>query len=190
MSFASQSLHRAGTLVVLVILLSILAAVLFGSFSLMLPRHQWTVWRVPILIAAGGAVALVIVCASYSSMRPRIMDGLAVVLGLASAIPGIGITLLIVYGLGLHIAEHKGSWESLMYQLTDARSLWQIAEFAIIPAVPGVGGLWIARRRLREMGPVSLAGMAARFSTLGLGLTTMIAVAVTVGALCRRVMWP
>jgi hypothetical protein len=190
MSFAAQALTRAGKLAFPVILLSILVAILFGSFSLILPIHRWTVWRVPILIAAGGAVAIMIACASSSFMRPWVMDGLAAVLSLTSAIPGIGITLLIAYGLSLRVAEHKGSGESLMYQMTDPMMLGYLLYFAIIPAVPGVVGLWIARRRLPEVGRVSLAGMAARFSKLGLGLSAMICAAVAVAALCRRVMWP
>ena len=190
MSFDSQALTRAGKLVFPAILLSILVAILFGSFSLILPRHQWTVWRVPILIAAVEAVALMIAWPSYSTMRPRVMDGLAAVLGLASAIPAIAITLLFVYGIGLRIAENEGSRESLMYQMTDPMMLWQFLYFAIIPAVPGALGLWIAQRRLREVGRVSVAGMAARFSKLGLGLSAMLGVVVAVAALCRRVMWP
>ena len=99
---------------------------------------------------------------------------LAAVLSLGSVIPGIGVTLLIAYGLSLHIAEHQGSGESLMYQMTDPIVLWELLYFAIIPAVPGLVGLWIARRRFRDAGRVSLAGMAARFSGLGLGLSVMI----------------
>ena len=60
MSYAAHTLTRAGKLAFPVILLSILVAILFGSFSLILPIHRWAVWRVPILIAAGGAVALMI----------------------------------------------------------------------------------------------------------------------------------
>jgi hypothetical protein len=190
MSFDAQILTRAGKLVFSAILPSILVAILFVSFSLILPGHQWTPWRVPILIAAGGAVALMIAWASYSTMRPWVMDGLAAVLSLSSAIPGIGITLLLAYGVGLHIAENKGSAESLMYQMTDPRTLWLLLYFAIIPTVPGAIGVWIARRRLREVGRVSLAGMATRFSKLGLGLSAMIVAVAAVAALCRRVMWP
>jgi hypothetical protein len=190
MSDAAHAFKLAGKLVVPVILLMVMAAILFGSFSLILPHHHWTVWRVPVLIAAAGTVALMIACASFSSARPWMMDGLAAVLSLASVIPGIGVTLLVAYGLSLHIAEHQGSRESLIYQMTDPIVLWQLLYFAIIPAVPGIVGLWIARRRLRDAGRVSLAGMAARFSSLGLGLSVMMGAMVVVAALCRRVMWP
>jgi len=190
MSFDAQALTRAGKLVIPAILLSILAAILFGSFSLILPAHQWTVWRIPILIAAGGAVALMIAWPSYSTLRPWVMDSLAAMLSLASAIPGIGITLLFVYGLGLRIAEHRGSVESFIYEMTNPMALWLYLYFAIIPVLPGAVGLWIARRRLRDVGRVSLAGMAARFSKLGLGLSAMLGAVVAVAALCRRVMWP
>ena len=53
MSFAMRVLHRAGSLAYLSILLLILAAMLFDSFSLLLPRQHWTAWRVPVLIAKG-----------------------------------------------------------------------------------------------------------------------------------------
>ncbi len=190
MSYTAQALTRAGKLAFPVILLSILVAILFGSFSLILPVHRWAVWRVPILIAAGGAVALMIAWPSYSTLRPWVMDSLAAVLGLASAIPGIAITLLFAYGLGLRIAEHKGSVESFIYEMTNPMALWLYLYVAIIPVVPGAVGLWIARRRLRDVERVSLAGMAARFSKLGLGLSAMIFAAVAIAALCRRVMWP
>ena len=190
MSYDARALSRAGMLVFPVLLLSILVAILFGSFSLILPTQQWTAWRVPILIAAGGGVAVMIVWGSFSRTRPWIMDGLAAVLGLASAITGIGITLLIAYGLSLHIAEHKGSGRSLMYQMTNPMVLWQLLYFAIIPAVPGAVGLWIARIRSRQTGRVSLAAMAVRFSKLGLGLSLMIVAVVAVAALGRWAMWP
>jgi hypothetical protein len=114
---------------------------------------------------------------------------LAAVLGLASATLGIAMTLLIAFGLSSHIAEHTGSGLSLMYQMTNPMVLWQLMSFAIISAVRGVVGLWIARRRLREAGRVSLAGMADRFSKLGLGLSSVIGAVVVVAALCRRAIW-
>jgi hypothetical protein len=190
MSYVVQALNRAGKLVVPIILLSILVAILFGLFSLMLPPDKWTAWRVPILIAAGGAVAAMTAWSSCAPMRRWFMIGLAVGLGLTSATRGIAITLLIAYGLSLQIAEHTGSWDSFVYQMTNPMALWYLLCFASIPAVPGVVGLWIAGRRLREAGRVSLAGMAVRFSKLGLGLSSMIGVMVVVAALCRRAIWP
>jgi hypothetical protein len=53
MSHAAQVVNRAGKLMFAVILVSILVAILFGSFGLILPDYQWTVWRVPILTTAG-----------------------------------------------------------------------------------------------------------------------------------------
>jgi hypothetical protein len=190
MSYVAQALNRAGKLVVAIILLSILVAILFGSFSLIVPHRHWTVGQVPIGFAAGGAVTLLIAWARYPAARPGIMNGLAAVLGLTSATLGIAITLLIAYGLNLRIAEHTGSRDSFIYQMTDPMVLGYILCIASIPAVPGVVGFWMARRRLREAGRVSLAGMAVRFSKLGLGLSSMIGVVVVVAALCRRAIWP
>jgi hypothetical protein len=70
MSHAAQVVNRAGKLVFAVILVSILAAILFGSFGLILPHHQWTVWRVPILTTAGIAVTLLIAWANTRRRDP------------------------------------------------------------------------------------------------------------------------
>ena len=137
MSLDAQALTRAGKLVFRAILLSILVAILFGSFSLVLPPHQWTVWRVPILIAAAGAVALMIAGPSYSTMRPWVMDGLAAVLSLASAISGIGITLLFAYGLELQIAEYRGSVDSFIYQMTNPMARLVPSVLCDNPRLPG-----------------------------------------------------
>ena len=190
MSHAAQVVNRAGKLMFAVILVSILAAILFGSFGLILPDHQWTVWRVPILTTAGITVTLLIAGANNAAARSWIIDGLAAVLGLTSAVLGIAITLLIAYGLNLHITEHTGSRDSLVYQMTDSAILWYLLCCAFVPTLPGAVGVWIARRRLREAGRTSLPGMAVRFSTLGLGLSAMIGVMVAVAALYRRVTWP
>ncbi len=190
MSHAVQALNQAGKLVFAVGLLAILAAVLFVSFSFILPPTHWLIWRLPISIAAGGAVVLMIAWAYFSTARSWIMDGLAAVLGLASAISGMAVTLLIIYGIGLNFAEHKGSRDSFIYVMTDPAVLTLILLFALIPAVPGGLGLWIARARSRQAGRVSLAAMAARFSTLAVSLSAMMGAVAIVGALVRRVMWP
>jgi hypothetical protein len=193
MSFDAQALTRAGKLVISALLLSIFVAILFGSFILMLPpqNHEWTtIWRVPIVIAAAGALAIVMARPPYSTMRPWVMDGFAAVLSVASAISGIGITLLFAYGLELQIAEYRGSVDSFIYQMTHPMALLYLLCFAIIPVLPGAFGLWIARKRLREVGRVSLAGMASRFSKLGLGLSAMLGVTIAVAAVYRRAMWP
>ncbi len=93
MSYAAQVVNRAGQLVFAVILTSILLAIHFSSFSLIVPSHQLTAGRVPIRITTGGAVILLIAWARYPAARSWIMDGLAAVLGLTSATLGIGITL-------------------------------------------------------------------------------------------------
>jgi hypothetical protein len=190
MSYAARVVNRAGKLVFAVSLISILVAILFCSFTLILPHHQGTVWRIPISVAAGGVAILLIAWARYPAGRPSIMDGLAAVLGLTSATLGIAIALLIAYGLSLHIAEHTGSRDSFVYQMTNPVLLRVVAYFALIPAVPGAVGIWIVRRRRREVGRVSLSGTATRFSTLGLSLSAMIGVMVAVAALYRLVTWP
>jgi hypothetical protein len=190
MYYAAQIVCRAGKLVFAFTLLSILVAILFGSFDLILPHHPWTVWRVPILITAALTVTLPLAWAMYRAPRRWIIDGLAVVLGLTSAVLGMGMTLVIAYGLNLNISEYKGSRDSFVYMMTSSEALEYFLFYAMIPTLPGAFGLWIARRRLREAGRVSLTGMAARFASLGLGLSAMIGVFVAVAAVYRRVTWP
>ncbi len=189
MSHMAQLVNQAGKLVVAAILISILAAILFGSFGLILPHRLWTVWRVPILITAGIAATLLIAWANDSAARSWIIDGLAAVLALTSAILGIGITLLIAYGLNLQITEHTGSRDSLVYRMTDSATLWYLLCCAFVPTVPGAVGIWIARRRAREAGRTSLPATAVRFATLGLGLSAMIGVMVALAAIYRRITW-
>jgi hypothetical protein len=190
MSYAAQVVNRSGKRVVAAILLLILVAILFCSFSLILPHHQWTAGPIAIRISAGAAVALLIAWARYPAARPWITDGMAAVLGLTSATLGIAITLLIAYGLSLQISEHTGSRDSFVYEMTNPIALGQVVCCALIPAVPGTVGRWIVRRRRREVGRVSLAATATRFSTLGLSLSAMIGVMVAVAALYRLVTWP
>ena len=172
MTASSLILSRPKSLAIHVALLPLLAAMLFGLFSFILPWHQWTVWRVPILIATAGVVALLIVWPFRQPMRAGMLDGLATILGLASAVPGVAISVLIAFGLSLHVAENQYSVQSLIYQLTHPTMLKQILGFALVPVVPGVIGLWLARRRATTR--TSLVAMAARFSTLGLSLSGLI----------------
>ena len=178
-------LVQAQSLAILVILLSILAAILFGLFSLILPAHPLTVWRIPVLIAAVGVAALAKMCAPYSSVQSWVTDGLAAVFGLASAVLGIGISLLIAYGISLHIAENTGTAESLIYELTSPAALAYFSCYAIIAAVPGLVGLYIVQRRSQSpaVSRALLAAMAARFSKLGLSLSAVVGLTIVVGAL-------
>jgi hypothetical protein len=190
MPYEAQAVMQASKLAISSILLMILAAILFDSLSLMMPSHHATVWRVPALIGAGGAVALMIAWPFRSDMRAWVTDGLAAVLGFTSAVPGIGVVLLITYGLILHVSENQGTTESLMFQLSEPSLLRELLRFAIIPAATGAIGLSIARRRARVTGRASFVAMAARFSLLGLSLSALVGLVTTVAAICRWVMWP
>jgi hypothetical protein len=185
----ARSFMLASKLAVSSLLVAILAAILFGSFSVIMPRNHLTIWSVPALIGAGGAVALMIVWPFRSARRVWIMDALAAVLGLTSVVLGIGIALLITYGLILHISEHQGSTQSLMFRLTQPGFLRELLCFAIIPAVPGAMGLWLARRRAQVTGRASLVAMAGRFSLLGLSLSALVGLVATVAAIYRWVIW-
>jgi hypothetical protein len=171
------------------VLVPLLAAILFGLFGFILPRSRWTDWREASLIAAGGAVALLIAWPSRQPLRDRIRDGLAAVLGLASVVTGMGASLLLAYGLGLNIVEYRGSRQSFMYQMFSPAFIEALLHLAAVAAVPGAIALLMARRRLREVGRISLAGMAARFSILGLGCSVLIAGTAAVAAVYRWVTW-
>jgi hypothetical protein len=164
-----------------------LAAILFGLFSLILPLHQWTVWTGPVLIAAGGVVTLLFVWPFREPVRAGMLDGLALSLALASAVPGLAVSFLITYGLALQVAENRYSATSLVFQLTSSEVLRQVAFYAVVPIVPGLIGLWLAKRR--ATGRTSLAAVAARFSTLSLSLSGLIVCAVVVAAAYHWVEW-
>ena len=186
----ARSVAPATRLAISTLLLMILVTTLFGSFSLMMPVHHWTVWRVPALIGAGGLVALMIAWPSRSGSRPWIMDGLVAVLGLTSAVTGIGIVILIAFGLALHVSENQESTQGLVFRSTDPGLLRHLLLWASIPAVPGAIGLWIARKRTQTQGRTSLAAMAARYALLGLSLAGLVGLVAAFAAAYRWAMWP
>ena len=98
----------------------------------------------------------------------RVVDGLAAVFGAASAVAGIGAILTIPFGIALQIAEDHVRVQTRIYQLTSFNQAAYLLGVIGLVAVPGAVGLGLARRGRRRVVRVSLAGMAARFSILGL----------------------
>jgi hypothetical protein len=183
-----KSVARSTTLTIHVALIPLLAAILFGLFSVILPRHRWTVWAIPVLIAAGGVVALLAAWPFRQAVRDGVLDALAGTLALASAVTGIAITLMIGYGLALQVAENRYATHSLMFRLTHPELLRQLLVFALVPIAPAVIGVWVANRRATAR--ISLAAMAARFSITSLVLSGLIVGTVLVGAAYHTVQWP
>jgi hypothetical protein len=188
MTAASEHVSKTTALAIRIGLLPVLGAILFGLFVSILPVYQLKMWSVPALIAASGIVAILIAWPARQPVRTALLDGLAATLSMASAIPGIAVAMLITYGLALQIAENRSSTHSLVFRLTGSVILRQILIFALVPVLPGVVGLLLARRRATAR--TSPVAMAARFATLSLTLSGLILSAVTVAALYHRVEWP
>ena len=98
----------------------------------------------------------------------RVVDGLAAVFGAASAVAGIGAALAIPFGIALQITEDRVRVQTRIYQLTSFDQAMYLLAFIGLVAVPGAVGLGLAWRGWRSVERVSLAGMAARFSIMGL----------------------
>jgi hypothetical protein len=180
---------RVATLLRSAVLIACLGAILVGAYGLVLPTG-WSVWRLSILIASAGGLALMLSWPSRrAATRVRSADDVALMFGVASMILGIGAALLIAYGLALRISEARTSPQRLIYQLTHPSVLAGLLTFAVPAALLGGFGLWIAWRRDRTTGRVSIAGAAGRFSTVGLGIAGLIAAVVATMAIYRWLMW-
>jgi nitrate reductase NapE component len=188
MSAETAGVRRTTSIAMQLSLLPLLAVILFGLFGFILPPNRWTVWTIPGLIAAGGVVLILVAWPFREPVRAAMLDALAATLALASAIPGLAVTMLIAYGVALQIAENRYGTQSLLYQLTSPIVLRQTLKFALVPIVPGLIGLWLAKRRATAR--TSRAAVAARFSLLSLVLSGLIACAIVMGTAYHRLEWP
>ena len=98
----------------------------------------------------------------------RVVDSLAAVFGAASAVVGIGAILAIPFGIALQITEDHVRVQTRIYELTSFSQAAYLMVVIGLVALPGVVGLVLARRGRRRVERVSLAGMAARLSIMGL----------------------
>jgi hypothetical protein len=188
MSTGSQHVHWGNNLAIQLGLLPLLALILFGLFSFILPLHPSSVWTIPALVASGGAVALLVAWPFSQPVRALLLDALAATLAIASAVPGFAVTMLIAYGVALHVAENRSSTQSLIFELTNPMVLRQVLQFALVPVAPGLLGLWLAKRRATTR--TSRAAVAARFAILSLALSAFLGCVIIVGAAYRRIVWP
>jgi hypothetical protein len=180
---------RVATLLRSGLLIACLVAILVGAYGLVLPTG-WSEWRLSILIASASGLALML---SRPSRRAatgvRSADDVALMFGVASMVLGIGAAMLIAYGLALRISEARTSPQTLIYRLSHPSVLAWFLAFALPAALSGCLGLWIAGRRDRATGRVSMAGAAGRSSTVGLGIAGLIAAMVATAAVYRWLMW-
>jgi hypothetical protein len=180
---------RVATLLRSAVLIACLMAILVGAYGVVLPTG-WSKWRLSILIAAAGGLALMLGWPSRrAATRVRSADDVALMFGVASMVLGIGAAMLIAYGLALKISEERISPQTLIYRLTHPSVLAGLLTFAAPVALSGGLGLWIAWRRGRATGRVSMAGAAGRFSTVGLGIAGLITAAAAAAAIYRWLMW-
>jgi hypothetical protein len=182
---------RAARLMRLAVLMAALAGILLVSYGLAVPLPpRWSAWRVPVAMTTVGCLALLLVWPSQrAATKARTADEVAVMLGLASMIVGIAAAMLVAYGVVLHVSEDRASTQSLIYRLTDPWVLIAILTMAAPAVILGGLGLAIARRRARVDGRVSAAGMAFRFSAVGLACAALIASFAAAAATYRWLIW-
>ncbi len=186
---------RIATLLRSAVLIACLVAILVGACGLVLPTGLvfpagWSEWRLSILIAAAGGLALMLGWPSpRAATRVRSADDVALMFGVASMVLGIGTATLIAYGLVLKISEERTSLQALVHQLTHPSVLAGFLAFILPVALSGGLGLWIAWRRDRATVRVSMAGAAVRFSAVGLGIAGLITAALATAAIYRWLTW-
>jgi hypothetical protein len=180
---------RVATLLRSGLLIACLVAILVGAYGLVFPAG-WSAWRQSILIASAGGLALMLSRPSRrAATTVRSADDVALMFGVASMVLGIGAAILIAYALALRISEGRTSPQALFSRLSHPSILAWFLAFALPAALSGCLGLWVAWRRDRATGRVSMAGAAGRSSTVGLGIAGLIAAMVATAAAYRWLMW-
>jgi hypothetical protein len=180
---------RVATLLRSGLLIACLVAILVGAYGLVFPAG-WSAWRQSILIASASGLALMLSRPSRrAATTVRSADDVALMFGVVSMVLGIGAAILIAYALALRISEARTSPQALFYRMSHPSILAWFLAFALPAALSGCLGLWIAWRRDRATGRVSMAGAAGRSSTVGLGIAGLIAAMVATAAVYRWLMW-
>lgn len=188
---ATSGRERLAAIVWWLLVATALGAILLFATRLVLPHRPGEFdWAVPGLVIASVVLAALLFQFSQPAERlGRAADNIALVLGLASMVIGLGIAILISVGVSLNFSEERGSVSSRLYRLTGRPILGESLKFAGAAAVPGVVGLGIACMRRRATGRISAAGSAWRFSIGGLAASLCIVLAVGAAALYRWITW-
>jgi hypothetical protein len=182
---------RAARLVRAGVLLAGLTAILIVSYGLVEPLpFGLSHWRWPIGIATAGGLALLLAWPSRrAAARKRTADETAVMLGAASMIVGVGAAMLVAYGLAVAVEDNLRTDQEFVYRLTHPSIVVSVLALAAPPAISGILGLVIARRRARELARVSAAATAVRFAIVGLVCAGLIAATAATAALYRWLTW-
>jgi hypothetical protein len=182
---------RAATLLRACVLLAGLAAILFVSYGLVAPMPPgWSWWRLPVGIATAGGLALLLAWPSRrATAKTRTAEETAVMLGAASMIAGIGAAIIVAYGIAANVEDNLESAQALVYRLTHPSIVVSVLALAAPPAISGILGLVMARRRARAVGRVSAAATAVRFSIVGLACAGLIAATGATAAVYRWLTW-
>jgi hypothetical protein len=175
----------------LAVLLAGLAAILFISYGLVVPvPFGWSHWILPIVIATAGGLALLLAWPSRrAEARTRTADEIAAMLGAASMIVGLGAAMVVAYGLAWTVADNRFTTQEFLYRMTHPAAVTSLLAIATPAAVLGGLGLAMAWRRARVAGTVSAAGMARRFSAVGLVCSGLIVALAAAAAIYRWVTW-
>jgi hypothetical protein len=180
---------RVAALLRSAVLIACLVAILVGAYGLVFPIGR-SEWRMSIMIAAAGGLALMLGWPSRrAATRVGSADDVALMFGVTSMVLGIGAAMLVAYGLALRISEERTGPQTLIYRLSHPSVLAWFLASALPAALTGSIGRWIAWRRDRTTGRVSMAGAAGRFSTVGLWIAVVIATAVATAAIYRWLIW-
>jgi hypothetical protein len=186
-----RAVDRAARLTRTAVLAAALAAILFVAYGSVLGvSPAWSAWRLPVGIGAAGGLLLSLAWSfRRTEARATSADQVAAMLGLASAILGVGAALLVATGVTLNYSENRQTIQTFVYGMTSPGTVVSCLMIAAPAAIAGGLGLAIARRRGDAAGRVSAAGAAARFSALGLGCAGVIAAFAAAAMIYRWATW-
>ena len=186
-----RALHR-GALIRSAVLLAALAALLSrsqGQAGPQPPGLSWSDWRLPIGVAMVVGLTLSLAWPSQTpAAQAKAADYFAAMLGLASTILGIGAAMLIAIGISADIAERRIATHTFIYQMTGPVIVLYFLLMAAPAAVSGGLGLAIAGRRGWTAPRLSVAWLAVRLSTIGIGCAGLMGAASASLAVYRWVM--
>jgi hypothetical protein len=187
---ASAEGDRLARLLRLGLASSLLVAVLAFVCDGVVPMRARQPRRIaPVALALAVGLGVVLVRRSrWMQDAGQTADGIALGLGLASAILGFGAAFLVGVGVTLNYTEEEGSSHARIYRLTDPRALGEIVKYAGGAALPGLVACGIVRRR-RLTGRLSVAASAWRFAVGGLIMASLIAAAAAGAAVYRWSIW-
>jgi len=188
---ALRAAGRAASLIRPAVLLAGLSAILLVSYGQVAPLTRGLAyWRWPIGIATAGGLALLIAWPSQrAGARTRTADDVAAMLGVASTIVGIGAAILVAVGFSLNFADNRDTSQAYIYQMTNPAVALSLLAIAAPAATLGALGLVIACRGARTVVRVSAAGVAVRFSIIGLGCAAVIGALAAAVAIYRWMTW-